>query len=496
MRQLSITQKLGFSFGLMILLLLGTVIYIYMSFIRITEMNTTLEKINHTNVFITEKEVDHLKWVNAVYASLVSDKELNVELNYRNCGLGRWLYGDSEKDETIQTLVGKLIEPHIHLHQSAVKMKELLKGQRTRAQALAVFENETLVALKQVQDLLHQVTDYSRKTHRTVTEEFHGSIGRIKQIIVVMAVIGMFLAVGLTLLVVRNLKFSLIRIVSMTGEVTQASDTLSGSSQAQSSSVEEIMASLEELVSSIQDVAGNANDVSNSAHSSSEKAKSGGEAVQRAIDSMQQISESSVQMAEIIGVISDIAEQTNLLALNAAIEAARAGDHGKGFAVVADEVRKLAERSAKAALEITQLIKESGARVEDGSKLSQDAGEMLQTIIKHVNQTAEMVEQISAATEEQAATSNTISDRMDQISATVEENASSSEELSASAQNMKNEIQLIISGKTDLEEPRLLTAGLHTVKAQRPVAKPVLQEKLEAVPQTSVSKGKDNYLDW
>jgi methyl-accepting chemotaxis protein len=92
---------------------------------------------------------------------------------------------------------------------------------------------------------------------------------------------------------------------------------------------------------------------------------------------MRSIAESSEQISEIIGVITEIAEQTNLLALNAAIEAARAGAHGRGFAVVADEVGKLAQRASEAAKEITRLIKDSTARVNEGSKLSDEARQAL-----------------------------------------------------------------------------------------------------------------------
>jgi methyl-accepting chemotaxis protein len=106
-------------------------------------------------------------------------------------------------------------------------------------------------------------------------------------------------------------------------------------------------------------------------------AEEGKRSVASTVEGMQAIAESSEQISDIIGVITEIAEQTNLLALNAAIEAARAGAHGKGFAVVADEVGKLAQRSSEAAKEITQLIKDSSGRVEEGTKLTDESQKSL-----------------------------------------------------------------------------------------------------------------------
>ena len=106
-------------------------------------------------------------------------------------------------------------------------------------------------------------------------------------------------------------------------------------------------------------------------------AEAGSRSVASTVSGMRSIAESSEQISEIIGVITEIAEQTNLLALNAAIEAARAGAHGKGFAVVADEVGKLAQRASEAAKEITRLIKDSTSRVNEGTKLSDEAQQAL-----------------------------------------------------------------------------------------------------------------------
>ncbi len=309
--------------------------------------------------------------------------------------------------------------------------------------------------------------------------------------------------------IVRNLYGRLRRVERMAGDVSTASEQLSSGSQIQNSAVEEISASLQELIASIQDVAEHSSNVSNAAHSSAEQAKAGGDAVLKAIEAMQLISDSSKKVTDIIVVISDIAEQTNLLALNAAIEAARAGEQGKGFAVVADEVRKLAERSATATQEITHLIKESGTRVEEGVGLSHTAGEMLQAIVNHVDKTAEMVEQISAATEEQAATSNSIKDGMNQISGTVQENAAASEKLSVSAFEMSSDIGRVISGKNrgkpsssnlsstpPAQDPNFNAASPSSVSpAPRYTSPAMLAISNSSAPAPKGNKDED-YLDW
>lgn len=164
------------------------------------------------------------------------------------------------------------------------------------------------------------------------------------------------------------------------GEMGDTGAKVMASAQSQEQMVGRVTSSIEEMVNSVAQMQEAVNQATEYGRSSLEAAEGGARSVAATVEGMQAISESSEQISEIIDVITEIAEQTNLLALNAAVEAARAGAHGKGFAVVADEVGKLAQRSSEAAKEITQLIKDSGAGVAEGVRLSNMSQQALQKI--------------------------------------------------------------------------------------------------------------------
>ncbi len=218
--------------------------------------------------------------------------------------------------------------------------------------------------------------------------------------------------------------------------MAEGSQTLAGGAQTQSASIEQMSASIEQLAKSVAAVKENATNADNVARRTTNLAEQGGQAVQKSVEAMELIRTSSDQISEIIQVISEIASQTNLLALNAAIEAARAGEHGMGFAVVADEVRKLAERSNRAAGEISSLIKESSQRVQEGAQLSEETGKALHEIIRGVDETATRIGEIAAVTAEQAVAAQEVARAIENVSHVTETTAAGSEEMASSSEEL------------------------------------------------------------
>ncbi|MBS0394022.1 MAG: PAS domain-containing protein, partial [Proteobacteria bacterium] len=177
--------------------------------------------------------------------------------------------------------------------------------------------------------------------------------------------------------VVGEIKRASGEVLTGAQEISSGNLNLSQRTEEQASSLEETASSMEEMTSTVKTTADNAAQARQLAVVARDQAERGGGVVHAAVAAMNEINVASKKIADIIGVIDEIAFQTNLLALNAAVEAARAGEQGRGFAVVATEVRNLASRSATAAKEIKGLIKDSVAKVEEGSRLVDESGRAL-----------------------------------------------------------------------------------------------------------------------
>lgn len=238
---------------------------------------------------------------------------------------------------------------------------------------------------------------------------------------------------------VEKIRSVVVDVAAASENVANASQAMSASTEQmsqgateQATSSEEASSSMEEMSSNIRQNADNALQTEKIAVKAAEDTIQGGQAVTETVNAMSEI-------AEKISIIEEIARQTNMLALNAAIEAARAGEHGKGFAVVAAEVRKLAERSQSAAAEISQLSTSS-------MEVADRAGQMLEQMVPDIRKTAELVQEIAAASSEQNAGAAQINKAIQQLDHVTQQNASAAEEMSSTAEELSS--QAVYLGQT------------------------------------------------
>lgn len=261
---------------------------------------------------------------------------------------------------------------------------------------------------------------------------------------------------------------------SAAAQVSSSSMSLSQGTSEQAASMEETAASLEQMSASITQTAQNSRRMEEMALKGVKEVEESGKTVHGTVEAMTAI-------AEKISIIEEIAYQTNLLALNAAIEAARAGEHGKGFAVVAAEVRKLAERSQRAAQEISSLASSS-------VKVAERAGQLLVELVPSIRKTTDLVQEVAAASNEQASGVAQINRAISQVDQVTQRNASAAEELASTAEELASQAKALqqlmaffrVGGTDGTGYPHHAAASSHATPldaaVQRPAQSPVVPQ--------------------
>ena len=244
-----------------------------------------------------------------------------------------------------------------------------------------------------------------------------------------------------TLSTVRNAAEHILRSTTV---ISGAADDLSRRTEQQAAGLEESTAALHELTDNVGLTASGAKKAASAVRDALKEAHSSGEVVTEAVSAMGAIEKSSDEISKIIGVIDEIAFQTNLLALNAGVEAARAGEAGRGFAVVAQEVRELAQRCAGAAKQIKTLISQSGAQVQVGVGLVNNAGGALQNIITRIEEINGIVERIASAAADQSGGLKEVNSAISSLDQITQQNAGMVQETSSQTQNLRQEVERLV----------------------------------------------------
>ncbi len=265
----------------------------------------------------------------------------------------------------------------------------------------------------------------------TISNEYHGTFGKLKD--------DCNTTVANLTRLVGEIKTSVESINTGSKEIALGNSDLSQRTEEQASSLEETASSMEELTSTVKQNAENAKQANQLAITASDVAGKGGAVVSQVVDTMSSINESSRKIVDIISVIDGIAFQTNILALNAAVEAARAGEQGRGFAVVAAEVRNLAQRSAAAAKEIKTLIGDSVEKVENGSRLVEQAGQTMEEIVTSIKHVTDIMAEISAASVEQSDGIEQVNHAITQMDEVTQQNAALVEQAAAAAESLEEQ---------------------------------------------------------
>jgi methyl-accepting chemotaxis protein len=269
-------------------------------------------------------------------------------------------------------------------------------------------------------DLSFQLTEALSPEFETLRHDLNGAVSQLRETL-------------------RSVAQSAGAIDTGSKEISQSADDLSRRTEQQAASLEETAAALDQITVNVANSSKRADEARAIAIQANSSAAQSGTVVANAVDAMERIEASSTQISNIIGVIDEIAFQTNLLALNAGVEAARAGEAGRGFAVVAQEVRELAQRSAKAAKEIKDLIRNSTAEVQGGVKLVRDTGDALKTIEQQVITINQHMDAIATSAREQSTGLGEVNTAVNQMDQVTQQNAAMVEETNAASLTLATE---------------------------------------------------------
>ncbi len=350
------------------------------------------------------------------------------------------------------------------------------------AMAVDINASYSLVnsAVTTASDATGKAMDGINKAIQSGMANIAGAIRAYTMAIAITVAAAFLLGLIVSTLLVRNITRPIQRIIATltdssaqinvaSGQIAAASQSLAEGSITQAASLEETSSALEQMASMTRQNADNAGKTNETTRATGTMVGEGGKAIKNMSTAMADINDKAERVGHIIKTIEDIAFQTNLLALNAAVEAARAGEAGKGFAVVADEVRNLSQRSAQAAKDTTDLITGTVASVSHGSEIAGRLTESFANIENGAYKVSELVENITAASNEQAQGVDQINTAMAQMDKITQQNAADAEETASSCEELSTQAEALVGA---IGELATLVSGAPSASGAAPRYRP------------------------
>ncbi|WHQ73734.1 methyl-accepting chemotaxis protein [Pantoea sp. Lij88] len=331
---------------------------------------------------------------------------------------------------------------------------------------LAAFSAKVILGIKKsLSGMVNTMTQVSHTLDLTHTAEVRGKDEISKT---AMAFNQLLARVSGTLLSVSHSAQS---VSTGSTQIAAGNEDLSARTEEQAASLEQTSASMATLSETVRQNSEGAHQASTLVNNANNMSIQNGSAVKQMLSTMDEIRGSSAKISEITGLIEGIAFQTNILALNAAVEAARAGEHGRGFAVVASEVRNLAQRSSSAAREIKDLISTSVSQVEHGLEQANGVGANSENVRQAIQQVADLVNEIAAATSEQSKGIEQVHQAIGQMDEVTQQNASLVEEASSASKSLQEQAETLagLVATFTLESHQRITQPQQTAALRRPV---------------------------
>jgi len=540
---LKIGPRLGFAFGLILILLVGVAV------MGINNMSKTDDALHHI-VDVNMKKMAYLEDMEGSVhivarvirtVAMLSD-ENEATIQKKKIDEAREVYNAAFASLAKMPLdeAGKTFVARIKDDQDVTRPlddKFLAMAKIDKVSAVQFLLKEIGPTTTKWQDAMHEFTQLQREKNKmdeeVAIEDYHSS----RLLMLAFTVIAMFAGAGIAWFVSRsitrpidaavkiaqtvaagdltshidvtsrdetgqllhalkNMNKSLQNIVS---QVRRGTDTiatasvqiasgnmdLSARTEQQASSLEETASSMEELTSTVKQNADNARQANSLARAASDVASKGGAVVLEVVGTMNSINESSRKIVDIISVIDSIAFQTNILALNAAVEAARAGEQGRGFAVVAAEVRNLAQRSAGAAKEIKILIGDSVEKVEAGTKLVDQAGATMDEVVESVKRVTDIISEITTANQEQTAGIEQINIAITEMDNVTQKNAALVEEAAAASEALQDQASNLAQVVSMFKTQETHTMAPTSIQSHRQI--PAMYESLPSTLQSVIA---------